>query len=375
MAIIHPKRIVCIHLYDDYSGSTNVFAQVLMHLEAAGHHLSIIVADVGEPGFVRSRWPVTTVPYAFHRSKKRAALSYVFSQLVTFFKVLNLCLFRQYDLVYVSTLLPAGAVLAGWISRSRVIVHSHEVGMGTRALFSVTSYLTRRFATKILCVSRFVAETVAWPLSKVVVVHNSLDKQVWLEARAHGLMNLNRKPNARFRCSMACSLRIYKGVDSFLHLALMLPEIDFELIVNCELAELEEFSSSNLIPPNVTLIRRPRSVLQHFSQSDLVLNLSHADGWIETFGMTLLEAMACGVPVIAPTVGGCGELFEHGFGGWHIDSRDLNALSALIQSLKIDPVIHSKARRFAFMNAEKFSPNIFSEKITKVFDINRLSKQ
>lgn len=367
MTASNSRRIACVHLYDDFSGATNIFAQVLTLLDEAGHQLNIIVADVGEPGFVRSHWPVTTVPYAFHNSKIRAALCYLLAQVVTFLKVLKLCLFQRYDLVYVSTVLPAGAVLAGWLSRRQVIVHSHEVGMGTLLLFTATSGVTRRFASKILCVSCYVADTVAWPFGKVVVVRNSLDERVWEEARAHGLVNLDRKPNVRFRCTMACSLKIYKGVDSFFQLAALLPEVDFELIVNCEIAELTKFTDSTSIPPNVLVIRRPPSVLRHFAQSDLVLNLSHADSCVESFGMTLLEAMACGVPVIAPKVGGCVDLFEHGCGGWHVDSRDLDGLFNLIQSIKHDPVLHAQARRLAFMNAAAFSPKAFAKQIEVAF--------
>lgn len=367
MSASQSRRIVCVHLYDDYSGSTNVFTQVLSLLEAQGHQLSIIVADVGEPGFIRSRWPVKTVPYALHCSKWRTALSYVYAQLLTFFKVLNLCIFQRHDLVYVSTVLPAGAVLAGWVSRRKVIVHSHEVGMGTPALFRVTCEVTRKFATSILCVSRFVADTVDWPRDKAIVVHNSLDERVWSEARRYGRSNAVRKPNERFRCSMACSLRIYKGVDSYLALAATLPDVDFELIVNCESAELANFIGSTVIPSNVTIIRRPPSVLSYFAKADLVLNLSHADSCVETFGMTLLEAMACGVPVVSPKVGGCVALFEHGRGGWHIDSRDLTGLRTLVQSLKQDPVLHAQASQLAYSNAEIFSPQVFADQILKAF--------
>lgn len=45
--------------------------------------------------------------------------------------------------------------------------------------------------------------------------------------------------------------------------------------------------------------------------SDLLLMTSHA----ESFCLTVLEAMACGVPVVAPMVGGIPEVVEHGRSG------------------------------------------------------------
>lgn len=39
-----------------------------------------------------------------------------------------------------------------------------------------------------------------------------------------------------------------------------------------------------------------------------MLNLTNKNQAIETFGMTPLEAMTCGLPVIVPTVGGIAEL-------------------------------------------------------------------
>ena len=55
--------------------------------------------------------------------------------------------------------------------------------------------------------------------------------------------------------------------------------------------------------------------------------------WIETFGMTILEAMAYGIPVIAPPIGGPKELIRDGREGRLIDSRNIDELIETILNM------------------------------------------
>ena len=57
-----------------------------------------------------------------------------------------------------------------------------------------------------------------------------------------------------------------------------------------------------------------------------MLNLSNPFLCVETFGMTILEAMAYGVPSIAPNIGGPIELIEDGYNGFCVDVTDARSL-------------------------------------------------
>ena len=59
--------------------------------------------------------------------------------------------------------------------------------------------------------------------------------------------------------------------------------------------------------------------------------------WYEPFGIVPLEAMACGVPVVASAVGGQIDSVVHGVTGVHVPPRDPAALAAALRALLADP--------------------------------------
>jgi glycosyltransferase involved in cell wall biosynthesis len=68
--------------------------------------------------------------------------------------------------------------------------------------------------------------------------------------------------------------------------------------------------------------------------------------WYEPFGLTPLEGMACGVPVIGSNVGGIADAVVHGLTGDLVPPRDSRALGTAIRRLLGDRV-----RRFAYATA------------------------
>jgi glycosyltransferase involved in cell wall biosynthesis len=59
--------------------------------------------------------------------------------------------------------------------------------------------------------------------------------------------------------------------------------------------------------------------------------------WYEPFGIVPLEAMACGVPVVASAVGGQTDSVVHDVTGVHVPPRDPGALAEALRALLADP--------------------------------------
>jgi len=89
-----------------------------------------------------------------------------------------------------------------------------------------------------------------------------------------------------------------------------------------------------------------------YSSSDLYISASHSDGT----SISLLEAIACGIPVIVSDIPGNQEWIEPGFHGWLFPDGDHEALAeAIIDAFrKRDrlPIMGNNARKLAEERAD-----------------------
>jgi glycosyltransferase involved in cell wall biosynthesis len=73
--------------------------------------------------------------------------------------------------------------------------------------------------------------------------------------------------------------------------------------------------------------------LPYYQSLDLYLNTSLHEG----IPLSILEAMACAKPVIAPRVGGIPEIISHGEHGWMVEEHNPEKIALAILNLLNDP--------------------------------------
>lgn len=367
--MMRPRHTVLVaHLNDGFNGASKMAALVASTLKAKGYAVRCLVGSAGDGGFLRQHHDPELVPYALPSNRALALLRFIHAQVCMYRRVRKACQNSEVDLVWVNTVLPTGAAVAAWRSGVPVVAHLHEVGLGTPVLFRLTKAVLWRTASEFVCVSDYVGRELHTPAERCRTIYNCLGPQD--EDLARNIAASSGSRPGAFTVLMACSVRPYKGIHEFVALAARFQgekRFRFQLVLSGSEPEFDAFVASQS-GANVEFVHSPKSMYAWYEQADLVLNLSRRREAIESFGLTLLEAMACGVPVVSPLQGGCTELFEHGEGGWRIDSGDLAELEALIVNLAGDPMAHARAREGALRCASAFSYARFGSDVQDVVD-------
>jgi glycosyltransferase involved in cell wall biosynthesis len=358
------KKIVAVHLLNDRSGSPFVFRQALQALQTQAYQISLYTATPSGAGFLSNMEGVKyhDIQYTHSANKWKTLLQFIQVQWMLFWKLLFVL--KGDEIVYVNTLLPAGAALAARLKGCKVMYHVHEVSISPAPLRWILVKIAQSTAHEVIFVSHFLSSQFRFKKHKTRVVHNALD--AGFLGKAYAMPAPNSHPT--FTVLMLCSLKAYKGVYSFLEVAERLPQVQFEMVLNTDENSLQTWKSEVTIPANCILHSSSNNTLPFFKRAHLVVNLSHPDKWIETFGLTLLEGMACGRPVIAPPVGGPTELVTHGKEGFCIDARQTDDIVAAIGSLRSDFRSYVRLSENARIKAASFSPEVFAADIIQVFE-------
>ncbi|SFC18044.1 N-acetyl-alpha-D-glucosaminyl L-malate synthase BshA [Bacillus sp. 491mf] len=126
------------------------------------------------------------------------------------------------------------------------------------------------------------------------------------------------------------------------------------------------------IENQVLFLGKQDNVAELLAMSDLMLLLSEK----ESFGLVLLEAMACGVPCIATRTGGIPEVIQHGETGYICEVGDIECVSQQAVQLLQDDTLHAKmAERSIQVAYEQFgSEMIVSQYEAIYYDILRDDK-
>jgi L-malate glycosyltransferase len=363
--------LVFIHLLNDSSGSPRVLCSTIAALTEAGHSTKLYIGSDGNGCLSDCGIPITR--YWYHRSRYRLVTLFTFflSQGILFCKLLGDRSIDKNAVIYINTLLPFGAALYGKLTGRKVIYHVHEISVSPAPLRYWLTAIARWTSSLNLYVTR--AHLQALPLAGVpaAFIHNALSADFNKIASGHGYAH---RRNGCFNILMVASLRDYKGVPEYLALAAALadqPTIRFDLVVNDEQAAVDNYFSGATRPHNLAVHARTNNTAAHYGQASLVVNLSRVDQWVETFGMTILEAMAFGIPVIAPPMGGPAELMTDGEQGYLIDSRNHELLRQRVLQLSTDSHVCAAMSRAGRQRATEFSVTRFAEEIAAAINLVR----
>jgi glycosyltransferase involved in cell wall biosynthesis len=152
------------------------------------------------------------------------------------------------------------------------------------------------------------------------------------------------RPGGRARVVVVSRLVERKGIGDVVSAMAGLPDADLviaggpppaELPQDPEAVRLRALAGEAGVADRVDLRGR-------MSRDDVAALMRSADvvvstPWYEPFGIVPLEAMACGVPVVAAAVGGLIDTVVHGETGLHVPARRPDLIAAAVGELLDDP--------------------------------------
>ncbi len=355
------KRVIAVHLLNDFSGSPFVLRQSLEVLLQHGYDVNVFTATPSGKGFLNDINNVKSydIFYSWNKNKLVTLIFFLYSQLSLFFRLIFFL--KKQDVVYVNSMLPFGAALAGWVRGCSVIYHIHEVSVKPVLLRNFLLKVANLTACRGIFVSKDVCQRTAFS-KPASVVYNTLPAEFITEAIQHSY-----KKDNPFTVAMICSLKKYKGVMEFVACASRLPMYRFTLVLNASKEAINNFFKNEKLPVNLDIFPAQKDVHPFYKNADVVVNLSLPDQWIETFGMTILEAMYYKKPVIIPNVGGITELVTDEKEGYVVNPKDIQEVCDQIQLMATCPSLYQKLSVNAFAKARQFTPHVFQQGIAAVF--------
>ena len=228
-----------------------------------------------------------------------------------------------------------------------------------RRAFSVATRTVYRFADAIITTSKGVADDLVSHFGvqrrHIRVVHNPVDLQAIAKAAAEPLDPEHQRLWGHPAIVAAGRLADAKNypllIDAFAQLRRTVPARLFILGQGEGEAALREQVARLGLADAVVLCGFQRNPWKYIARADVFALSSRYEG----FGNVLVEAMACGVPVVATASPGTREIVSVGTDGLLVDRHEAQALAAALERVLSDAPFRERLSHGARASAQRFA--------------------
>jgi glycosyltransferase involved in cell wall biosynthesis len=342
---------IFVHHLNDMSGSPRIISEKIRQYRSIGRQVAL-VTNTPDGLIDCSDLEVFYVPYR----KRNSRLLMLFGLIGFWWKasrVIKKNFEEQNSTIHASTLINAPVLLLTK-RKFRKVVHVMEYKLKPWIFLIFLQLCVLLSKGRVIFLSNFLKDKS--PLLRLLknhITYPCIDQEFYFL----DIGSLTGRMKARFSdrvVTLVCSQIWFKGYDQFILLASKMPDCTFLLILNgSELQFQDEYPSNNL-PSNLSVKFNHKDMSAVMASSTVLLSLTDRRGWVETFALTLAEAMASGCPVIAPNVGAQSEYIRHGENGFLVNERDLLNVQKLIRRMLDDELFYCQLGKSAFNTAKSF---------------------
>jgi N-acetyl-alpha-D-glucosaminyl L-malate synthase BshA len=321
--------------YPTYGGSGVVATELGKALAHLGHQVHFISYALPHrlPQFVENIFfhevEVSNYPLFEHQLYGLALTS----------KMVEVMIYEQLDLFHVHYAIPhaTSAYLAKQILRKEnknikfiTTLHGTDITLaGLEPSFLPLVKFSIEESDGVTAVSRFLKEK--------TITNYQIDKEIEVIPNFIDSNLYKRVKDGKFRMHLACcgekilvhvsNFRVVKRVtDTIRILELVNKEIPAKLVLvgdGPDRSECERLARELGLEKRVVFLGKQDGLSQILSASDVFLMPSQS----ESFGLSALEAMSCGVPVVSSSVGGLPELIVHNENGFIAEIGDVERMA------------------------------------------------
>ncbi|MGD6962193.1 N-acetyl-alpha-D-glucosaminyl L-malate synthase BshA [Fictibacillus phosphorivorans] len=200
----------------------------------------------------------------------------------------------------------------------------------------------------------------------IIPVHNFVDERVYYRRsnNAELRQTYGIEENEKVIVHISNFRKVKRLEDVIKSFALIRKELSSKLLLignGPELTTACELVRELDIEDDVLFLGKQENVGELFSICDLKLLLSEK----ESFGLVLLEAMACGVPVIGTNIGGIPEVIVDGETGYMVELGDPESVAQKALALLQD---EEKLMAFRENSVRHVKENFLSDKIVSIYE-------
>jgi len=271
-----------------------------------------------------------------------------------------------------------GSIASKMAGVRKRVLSVHSTGLwGRRSSFTFSDRMVLPLYDRVVALAGSHAEYLeneeGIPRDKIVVIHNGVDTSRFAPVSSAPEKTRLRKglgiPESVFVVTIVAALRPEKNHEMLLRAAAELSESGYLFLVvgaGGEEQRLRELAQRLSLGDAIRFMGRRSDIPDILSASDLFVLCSHPV--VETFPLSVLEAMSSGLPVLSTRVGSIETILEGGREGLLIEPGDQKALIDAIRTLREDEPgrssIGARARRKV---VERFSLEGMVERYATLF--------